>query len=69
MSENQTKSQPLERLIIWPHRSLSPKGFAIVIGVLAGLLFTIGLGFFWQVLGQSLDFSAWSFLSFGVRLS
>ncbi|MDB2532086.1 DUF2244 domain-containing protein, partial [Alphaproteobacteria bacterium] len=46
MSENQTESQPLERLTIWPHRSLSPKGFAIVIGVLAGLLFTIGLGFF-----------------------
>ena len=55
MSENQTKSQPLERLTIWPHRSLSPKGFAIVIGVLAGLLFTIGLGFFlagaWPVIG------------------
>ena len=55
MSENQTESQPLERLTIWPHRSLSPKGFAIVIGVLAGLLFTIGLGFFlagaWPVIG------------------
>ena len=55
MSENQTKSQPLERLTIWPHRSLSPKGFAIVIGVLAGLLFAIGLGFFlagaWPVIG------------------
>ena len=55
MSENQTESQPLERLTIWPHRSLSPKGFAIVIGVLAGLLFAIGLGFFlagaWPVIG------------------
>ena len=55
MNENQTESQPLERLTIWPHRSLSPKGFAIVIGVLAGLLFAIGLGFFlagaWPVIG------------------
>ena len=45
----------LEQITIWPHRSLSPKGFAIVIGVLAGLLFIIGLGFFlagaWPVIG------------------
>ncbi|MFZ8924238.1 MAG: DUF2244 domain-containing protein [Candidatus Puniceispirillaceae bacterium] len=55
MVENSSKPQPLERLTIWPHRSLSPKGFTIVIGLLAGLLFTIGLGFFlagaWPVIG------------------
>ena len=45
----------LEKITIWPHRSLSPKGFAMVMGVLAGLLFLIGLGFFlagaWPVIG------------------
>ena len=45
----------LEQITIWPHRSLSPRGFAIVMGVLAGLLFLIGLGFFlagaWPVIG------------------
>ena len=45
----------LEQITIWPHRSLSPKGFAIVMGILAGLLFIIGLGFFlagaWPVIG------------------
>ena len=45
----------LEQMTIWPHRSLSPKGFAIVMGVLAGFLFLIGLGFFlagaWPVIG------------------
>ena len=45
----------LEQITIWPHRSLSPKGFAIFMGVLAGLLFLIGLGFFlagaWPVIG------------------
>ena len=55
------KTQPdqnprwLEQITIWPHRSLSPKGFGIVMGVLAGLLFIIGLGFFlvgaWPVIG------------------
>ena len=49
------KSIWLEQITIWPHRSLSPKGFAIVMGVLAGFLFLIGLGFFlagaWPVIG------------------
>ena len=48
-------SRWLEQITIWPHRSLSPKGFAIVMGGLAGLLFLIGLGFFlagaWPVIG------------------
>ena len=49
------KPRWLEQITIWPHRSLSPKGFAIVMGVLAGFLFLIGLGFFlagaWPVIG------------------
>ena len=54
-----TRSRPkpkwLEQMTIWPHRSLSPKGFGIVMGVLTGFLFLIGLGFFlagaWPVIG------------------
>ena len=42
-------------MTIWPHRSLSAKGFAIVMWGLAGLLFIIGFGFFlagaWPVIG------------------
>ena len=55
MAQNQSKSQPLERLTIWPHRSLSRKGFMVLITILACLLFTIGVGFFlagaWPVIG------------------
>ena len=54
-----TRSHPkprwLEQITIWPHRSLSPKGFGIFMVVLAGFLFLIGLGFFlagaWPVIG------------------
>ena len=49
------KPRWLEQMTIWPHRSLSPKGFAILMGVLAGFLFLIGFGFFlagaWPVIG------------------
>lgn len=42
-------------LLLWPHRSLSPKGFRILMVVLGGLMFTIGLIFFlmgaWPVVG------------------
>ena len=55
MAQIQSKSQPLERLTIWPHRSLSRKGFLVLITILAGLLSTIGVGFFlagaWPVIG------------------
>mgnify|MGYP005689231257 CR=1 FL=1 len=48
-------SKHQETLTIWPHRSLTPRGFAIVMGVLASLAFCIGLGFFllgaWPVIG------------------
>ena len=42
-------------ITIWPHRSLSKKGFAIVMAALGVLAFSIGLGFFlmgaWPVIG------------------
>ena len=49
------KPRWLEQITIWPHRSLSSKGFGILMGVLTGFLFLIGLGFFlagaWPVIG------------------
>ena len=49
------KPRWLEQMTIWPHRSLSPKGFGIVMGLLAGFLSLIGVGFFlagaWPVIG------------------
>ena len=42
-------------MTIWPYRSLSPRGFALVMMALGALAFTIGLGFFlmgaWPVIG------------------
>jgi uncharacterized membrane protein len=44
-----------ETLTIWPYRSLSPRGFALVMIALGALAFCIGLGFFlmgaWPVVG------------------
>ena len=44
-----------ETMTIWPYRSLSPRGFAVVMAALGILAFTIGLGFFlmgaWPVIG------------------
>lgn len=44
-----------ERLSIWPYRSLSPRGFFLVMAALGSLAFCIGLGFFllgaWPVIG------------------
>ncbi len=44
-----------QTLTIWPHRSLSKRGFAIVMVVLSCFAFCIGLGFFlvgaWPVIG------------------
>ena len=44
-----------ETMTIWPHRSLSPKGFGLVMLALGSLAFCIGLGFFllgaWPVIG------------------
>ncbi|MGC6516992.1 MAG: DUF2244 domain-containing protein [Candidatus Puniceispirillaceae bacterium] len=42
-------------ITLWPHRSLSRRGFTILVLILAGLAFLIGLGFFligaWPVIG------------------
>ena len=44
-----------EVIKVWPHRSLSKRGFAIVMLTLGGFAFAIGLGFFllgaWPVIG------------------
>lgn len=44
-----------EHLTIWPHRSLSPKGFGIVMLAIGSLACIIGFGFFlagaWPVIG------------------
>lgn len=44
-----------ETLTIWPHRSLSPRGFLLVMAALGFFAFCIGLGFFllgaWPVIG------------------
>lgn len=44
-----------EHLTIWPHRSLSAKGFGIVMVAIGSLAFVIGFGFFlagaWPVIG------------------
>ena len=44
-----------ETMTIWPYRSLSPRGFALVMISLGALAFCIGLGFFlmgaWPVIG------------------
>lgn len=43
------------RLVIWPYRSLSPKGFKIVMIVVGGMMLSMGLVFFligaWPVIG------------------
>ena len=46
---------PDSGIVLWPHRSLSRRGFKILMLVLAGPMFCIGLGFFlagaWPVIG------------------
>ena len=54
-SRHGTTKTPKQGIVLWPHRSLSPRGFKILMLVLAGLMFCIGLGFFlagaWPVIG------------------
>ena len=54
-SSNGTRQTPMQGIVLWPHRSLRPRGFKILMLVLAGLMFCIGLGFFlvgaWPVIG------------------
>ncbi len=56
MKDNsEQKAAFAEAITIWPHRSLTKKGFIIVMVALASLAFCIGLGFFllgaWPVIG------------------
>ncbi|MGC6536777.1 MAG: DUF2244 domain-containing protein [Candidatus Puniceispirillaceae bacterium] len=56
MSHSHSTPENLTDIItIWPYRSLSNKGFLILMAVLAALAFCIGLGFFligaWPVIG------------------
>ncbi len=43
------------RLVIWPYRSLSPKGFKIIMLIIGGMMLSMGLVFFligaWPVIG------------------
>ena len=49
------EEKPLLNLVLYPHRSLSPHGFLILMGVIAAMSFTIGLIFFlagaWPIVG------------------
>ena len=53
--QKENQPQRLEQITNWPHRSMSPKGFHILMGLLATILFIIGLGFFfagaWPIIG------------------
>lgn len=46
---------PVLDLVLYPHRSLAPRGFIILMAAIAGLSFTIGLIFFlagaWPIVG------------------
>ncbi len=46
---------PLLDLVVYPHRSLGPTGFLVLMAVLCGCSFAVGLGFFlsgaWPVVG------------------
>lgn len=48
-------TEPLFNAVLTPHRSLAPRGFLLVMGLLAALSFTAGLAFFlmgaWPVVG------------------
>ena len=50
-----TKESVHDIITIWPHRSLSPRGFAILLGALSAIAFLAGLTFFiigaWPVIG------------------
>ena len=51
----QTDSPIFDVITLWPHRSLSQRGFAILLAILGSLAIAIGLGFFligaWPVIG------------------
>ncbi|WPZ35553.1 DUF2244 domain-containing protein [Thalassobaculum sp. OXR-137] len=49
------EEKPVLDLVLYPHRSLSPQGFLLLMGGIAGLSFMIGLIFFlvgaWPIVG------------------
>lgn len=56
MSHHVSTADGIQDIItIWPHRSLSPRGFAILLGALSAIAFVAGLTFFiigaWPVIG------------------
>lgn len=55
MTGSDPAEQPLLDLVLYPHRSLSPTGFLILMGAVAGLSFSIGFAFFlagaWPIVG------------------
>ena len=55
ITDKPKKNSTYEHLTIWPYRSLSPKGFGIVMLAIGSLAFIIGFGFFlagaWPVIG------------------
>jgi uncharacterized membrane protein len=44
---NTGDARPILHVVLRPHRSLSPTGFWIVMGILAGVSFTAGTVFWW----------------------
>ena len=56
MSHHVTTADSIQDIItIWPHRSLSPRGFTILLGALSAIAFAAGTAFFiigaWPVIG------------------
>ncbi|WP_281684862.1 DUF2244 domain-containing protein [Thalassobaculum salexigens] len=55
MTGSEPEETPVLDLVLYPHRSLTPQGFLVLMGVIAGLSFTIGLVFFllgaWPIVG------------------
>lgn len=56
MSHHVSTAHSIQDVItIWPHRSLSPRGFGILLGVLSAIAFAAGTAFFiigaWPVIG------------------
>jgi uncharacterized membrane protein len=47
--------RPILEMVLRPHRSLSKRGFAVVMAVMGGMMATIGVGFFaigaWPIMG------------------
>lgn len=54
MSESNADQPPVWSVTLWPHRSLSPKGFRVFLAIIAAFLFipllsVVGTGAFWII--------------------